>query len=266
MGYYVGIDVGSTTSKAVVIDEKGEIVSSSIVRNSHNLTESGRKAFLSALGKEEIITQNQVKYVVSTGYGRRIIDFHNEAEPEVICHGVGTMKIVPTCRTIIDIGGQDSKVIGLDEKGIKKFQMNDKCAAGTGRYLDKLANDILGIKVEQLGEYSLKSRKPLSISSQCTVFAETEIISFLSNRELIEDIIAGMHNSLAKRVIQMGRAANIKFETDIVFSGGVAKNVGIVKAIEMLLGEEVIVPQEPQLTAALGAALMAKDRFKGGVL
>ncbi len=261
MRYYAGVDIGSTTSKAVVINDVGEIVSSSILRNSYNLGESGEKALLIALEKKGL-SQNDLSYIISTGYGRRTIEFQNEAEPEVIGHAKGTIEIIPTCRTIIDIGGQDSKVIEIDEKGVRKFQMNDKCAAGTGRYLDKLADDILGIKVEQLGEFSLKSKKPIFLSTQCTVFAETEIISYLSSNESIENIASGMHYSLAKRVIQMGKAANIRFKKDIVFSGGVAKNIGMVKAIEDLLEEKVIVPKEPQLTAAFGVALMARERFR----
>ena len=261
MAYYAGIDIGSTTSKAVIMNDLGELESHSILRNSYSLSESGKKVLLLALEKKGL-SEKEISYIISTGYGRRTIDFQNEAEPEVICHAKGTIEIIPTCRTIIDIGGQDSKVIELDEKGVRRFQMNDKCAAGTGRYLDKLADDILGIKVEQLGEFSLKSKKSIFLSTQCTVFAETEIISYLSRNELVENIAAGMHYSLAKRVIQMGKAANIRFSKDVVFSGGVAKNVGMVKAIEDLLGEKVIIPQEPQLTAALGVALMAKEKFR----
>ncbi|MGB9498812.1 MAG: acyl-CoA dehydratase activase [Dissulfuribacterales bacterium] len=261
MAYYAGIDIGSTTSKAVVINDDGEVESYSILRNSHNLSESGRKAFLTAVGKKGL-SEKEICYIISTGYGRRTIDFQNEAEPEVICHAKGTIEDLPTCRTIIDIGGQDSKVIALDEKGIKKFQMNDKCAAGTGRYLDKLADGILKVDVGQLGDLSLKSDKMILLSTQCTIFAETEIISHLSHHESIENIAAGMHYSLAKRVVQMAKTANIRFTKDIVFSGGVARNAGMVKAIEDLLGEKVIVFKEPQLTAAFGVALMAKERFK----
>jgi len=259
MAYYAGIDIGSTTSKAVILNDEGEVEAHAILRNTYNLAESGRKAFLTALDKKGL-SESEISYIVSTGYGRRTIDIQNEAQPEVICHAKGTIEIIPTCRTIIDIGGQDSKVIELDEKGARNFQMNDKCAAGTGRYLDKLADDILGVKVEQLGKVSLKSDKLISLSTQCTVFAETEIISHLSRKESIENIAAGMHYSLAKRVIQMAGTANIKLKKDIVFSGGVARNIGMVKAIKDLLGEELIVPEEPQLTAARGAALMARER------
>jgi len=257
--YYAGIDVGSTTSKVVVLTDNGRVEAYSVLRNSYNLAESGKKAFQMALDKKGL-SENDIAYIIATGYGRRTIEFQHEVEPEIICHARGTMELVPTCRTIIDIGGQDSKIIELDENGVKKFQMNDKCAAGTGRYLDKLAKGILGIEVKQLGELSLKSNSPISISSQCTIFAESEIINYLSYREPIENIAAGMHYSLVRRVIQMGKAANIGFKKDIVFSGGVAKNTGMVKALEDLLGEQIIVPEDPQSTAALGVALMARER------
>ena len=259
MTYYAGIDVGSTTSKVVVLTDNGRVEAYSVLRNSYNLAESGKKAFQMALDKKGL-SENDIAYIIATGYGRRTIEFQHEVEPEIICHARGTMELVPTCRTIIDIGGQDSKIIELDENGVKKFQMNDKCAAGTGRYLDKLAKGILGIEVKQLGELSLKSNSPISISSQCTIFAESEIINYLSYREPIENIAAGMHYSLVRRVIQMGKAANIGFKKDIVFSGGVAKNTGMVKALEDLLGEQIIVPEDPQSTAALGVALMARER------
>lgn len=262
MTYLAGVDVGSTTSKAVILDGDGKVEASFILRNTYNLGESGRKAFEMAL-QQKGFSEGDVAYIVATGYGRRAIDFPNEVEPEVICHAKGTLELIPACRTIIDIGGQDSKVIELDEKGVKKFQMNDKCAAGTGRYLDKLAKDILQIEVEQLGELSLKSQSAVSLSTQCTVFAESEIISYLSRSEPIENIAAGLHYSLARRVIQIGKTASIRFDKEIILSGGVARNVGIVKAVTELLKKEVIVPENPQLTAALGAALMARERFKG---
>lgn len=267
MAYYVGIDVGSTTSKAVVLSNNRGVEAYSLLRNSYNLAESGRRAFQMALDKAGL-SESEIACIIATGYGRRTIDFQHEVEPEIICHARGTVELIPTCRTIIDIGGQDSKIIELDERGVRKFQMNDKCAAGTGRYLDKLAKDILGIDAEELGELSLKSINPTPISSQCTVFAESEIISHLSRKEPIENIAAGMHYSLVKRVVQMGKGVSIKFNKDIVFSGGVARNTGMVKALEDLLGERVIVPEDPQLTAALGAALMAREiqkRGSGGV-
>ena len=259
MTYYAGLDVGSTTSKAVLLDESGSIKTYSIIRNSYDLGESGKNAFQKALDQLGL-SRNDIAYIVSTGYGRRTVKFQNDAEPEVICHAKGTVHLFPKCRTIIDIGGQDSKIIELDEIGVKKFQMNDKCSAGTGRYLDALAKNILEMELEQLGELSLKSKDPIKITSQCTIFAESEIISYLSHSEPVENVIAGMHLSLARRVIQMGVTANIPFIQDIVLSGGVAKNKGMVVTIKNLLKQEVITPDEPQITGALGAALSAIER------
>jgi len=269
---FVGMDIGSTTSKALLLED-GHILSAEVIRNTWDLEESGRKVLQLVLDKAGM-KMDSIDYMVLTGYGRRTIDFSQDGNygihviPEIIAHAKGTYMILPQCRTIVDIGGQDSKVISLDENGaVVKFQMNDKCAAGTGRYLDKLAEDVFQIEVDKLGELSLKSEEPVEISSQCTVFAESEIITYLSHKEPIENIIAGMHRSLASRVIQMGKSAGIRYQEDIVFSGGVAKNMGVKKALEDLLGKEVKILDQlnedtPQLTAALGAALTAKERFE----
>jgi predicted CoA-substrate-specific enzyme activase len=259
MKYYAGIDIGSTTSKVVILDGHKNIVDFSIVRNSYDLSKSGNTVFENSLNRAGL-SKNGISYIISTGYGRRTIRLQDAAEPEVICHAKGTVHLIPTCRTIIDIGGQDSKIIELDERRVKNFQMNDKCSAGTGRYLDALAKNVLGIELEQLGELSLKSKDPIKLSSQCTIFAESEIISFLSHSEPVENVIAGMHLSLARRVIQMGVTANIPFNKDIVLSGGVAKNRGMVETISKLLKQEIITPGEPQITGALGAALIAIER------
>jgi predicted CoA-substrate-specific enzyme activase len=261
MKYYAGIDIGSTTSKVVILNDHQNIVDFSIVRNSYDLAKSGNSVFENSL-RITGLSKSDIRYIISTGYGRRTIKFQDAAEPEVICHAKGTLHLIPTCRTIIDIGGQDSKIIELDERGVKKFQMNDKCSAGTGRYLDALAKNILGMELEQLGELSLKSKDPIKLSAQCTIFAESEIISFLSHSEPVENVIAGMHLSLARRVIQMGVTANIPFNKDIVFSGGVAKNRGMVETINNLLKQGIITPKEPQITGALGAALIAMERAK----
>ncbi|GAH59164.1 unnamed protein product, partial [marine sediment metagenome] len=179
---------------------------------------------------------------------------------EIVCHAKGTKFLFPTVRTIIDIGGQDSKVIELDEDGgVVRFEMNDKCAAGTGRFLEVLTERILNLPLAELGPLALKSKKGCTLSSVCTVFAESEIISLLSEHEAREDIAYGISKAIAKRVIGMGAGGQISYNEPIVFSGGVAKNIGVVKAIEGELGKEVITPKEPQITAALGAAIFAKE-------
>lgn len=252
---FAGIDIGSTTSKAVLIDENKEVLNFSVIHTSFNRDKSGQDVLDEAL-KKICLTREDVKYILSTGYGRRSLTIANKVLPEIICHSTGTKFLYPDVRTIIDIGGQDSKAISLDEKGmITKFEMNDKCAAGTGRFFEVLTDRLLNVPMDELGPLSLESKNPSVISSMCTIFAETEIISFLSEGVAKEDIAAGMAKSIAKRVVAMGRAGQIKYEEPIIFSGGVAKNVGVTKAFEEILGKKVNAITNPQETAALGAAL-----------
>lgn len=259
---FIGIDIGSVTTKAVIIDEQGEILAFSLIATSYNRQKSGEDALQLALGEAQKLKE-AITNIVSTGYGRRAITFSNKVLPEIICHAKGTRFLLPTVRTIIDIGGQDSKVIGLDEEGnVSRFEMNDKCAAGTGRFLEVLTEKILNCSIEELGPLSLKCQEPCILSSVCTVFAETEIISYLSENRAKEDIICGMNRAIAKRVISMGTSGQISYKEPIVFSGGVAKNIGVVKAIEEEIGKKVIVPQDPQITAALGAAIFARGYYE----
>ena len=259
---FTGIDIGSVTTKAVIIDEQEKIAAFSLLATSYDRHQSGADVLELALGKTGK-SSDAIKYIVSTGYGRRSFTSSNKVLPEIVCHARGTKFLIQTFRTIIDIGGQDSKVIELDEEGnINKFEMNDKCAAGTGRFLEVLAERILNLSLEELGPLSLKCKNPCILTSVCTVFAESEIISYLSRDKTKEDIVCGMNRAIAKRVINMGTAGLIKYKEPIVFSGGVAKNIGVAKAIEEELGKEVLIPKEPQITAALGAALFAKERRK----
>jgi len=257
---FAGIDIGSVTTKATIINEHCEILVFSAILTTYDRRKSGRDCFklaLNTIGK----SPKDIRYSISTGYGRRSFSSANHSLPEIVCHARGTIALIPEARTIIDIGGQDSKVIAVDDKGqVARFEMNDKCAAGTGRFLEVLTERILNIPLEELGPISLKARNPCTLSSVCTVFAETEIVSLLSEDKSKEDIAHGMHRAIAKRVINMGRGAQIKFREPIVFSGGVAKNVGVVQAIEEELGMKVLIPDEPQITAALGAAILAKER------
>lgn len=210
------------------------------------------------------IPEGEVKNIVATGYGRKSIPFSNDSVPEIVCHAEGTMALFPEVKTIIDIGGQDSKVIELDEEGkISKFEMNDRCAAGTGRFLEVLSERILNIEIEKMGPLSLKSNNPCTLSSVCTVFAESEVISYLSANKKREDIAYGLHRAIGKRVISMGQSAHINYTSPVCFSGGVAKNVGVVKTIEEELGKKIIVPKEPQITASLGAAIFAQRKRSG---
>ncbi len=256
---FAGVDIGSVTSKAAIIDEQAEIVAFSFTDTTYDRHQSGSDALGLALEKAGK-SMGALRYVVSTGYGRRSFESSNKTLPEIVCHARGTKFLFPSARTVIDIGGQDSKVIELDETGnVSKFEMNDKCAAGTGRFLEVLTERILNLSLDELGPLSLRCKSPCTLSSICTVFAESEIISYLSEKRAKEDIAWGMNKAIAKRVIHMGRAGLISYKEPIVFSGGVAKNMGVAKAIEEELGKKVLIPIEPQITAALGAALFAAE-------
>ena len=257
---FVGIDIGSVTTKAVIIDGREEIVAFSLIPTSYDRGKSGAEVLDLALDKIQK-SEGGIKYIVSTGYGRRAFTSSDKVLPEIVCHAKGTKFLFPTVRTIIDIGGQDSKVIELDKDGgIVRFEMNDKCAAGTGRFLEVLTERILNLPLDELGPLALRSKQHCTLSSVCTVFAESEIISLLSEHKTKEDIAYGISKAIAKRVIGMGAGGQISYKEPIVFSGGVARNIGVVKAIEEELGKEVITPKEPQITAALGAAIFAKEQ------
>jgi len=256
---FVGIDIGSVTTKAVIINEREEIVAFSLIPTRYDRQQSGVEVLDLALEKSNN-SEDDIQYIVSTGYGRRTFSSSNKVLPEIVCHAKGTKNLFSTVRTIIDIGGQDSKVMQLDDEGmVTKFEMNDKCAAGTGRFLEVLTERILDLPIEELGPLSLKSKNPCILSSICTVFAESEIISLLTEHKAKEDIAYGINKAIAKRVIAMGVGGQISFEEPIVFSGGVARNIGVVKALEEELGKKIITPEEPQITAALGAAIFAKE-------
>ena len=258
---FVGIDIGSTTSKCVIIDETGEILTFQCRATEYDRNACGEKVLFDALNAIKADEQD-ITYTVSTGYGRKSYERSQLDIPEIIAHATGTEKMLPGTRTIIDIGGQDSKVIQLDEKGIvERFEMNDKCAAGTGRFFEVLTHRLLGIKMEELSDLVKKSENPSTISSMCTIFAESEIISYLSQNVPIEDIAAGTGVSIARRVLAMGRSGQISFIEPIIFSGGVAQNEGITDIFSELLGKKVTAIETPQSTAALGAALRASTEY-----
>jgi predicted CoA-substrate-specific enzyme activase len=259
---FAGIDIGSVTTKAVIVNEKDKVLAFSLIPTSYDRGKSGAEVLDLALGKIQK-SEDGIKYIVSTGYGRRAFSSSDKVLPEIVCHAKGTRVLFPTVRTIIDIGGQDSKVMELDEEGgVVRFEMNDKCAAGTGRFLEVLTERILNLPLDELGPLALKSKQGCTLSSVCTVFAESEIISLLSEHRTKEDIAYGISKAIAKRVVGMGVGGQIIYNELIVFSGGVAKNIGVVKAIEGELGKEVVTPKEPQITAALGAAIFAKEHAR----
>lgn len=262
MKLFAGIDIGSTTAKCVLLDDASNLLTFQVIPTEYDRNVSGEKILDIAL-KAVDASSDDVAYIVSTGYGRKAFLRADTNIPEIIAHGIGTHFADPTARTIIDIGGQDSKVIELDEFGnVSKFEMNDKCAAGTGRFFEVLTHRLLGIEMDTLSDLMKQSTDPCNISSMCTIFAESEIISYLSLKIPVADIAAGTGRSIARRILAMGRAAQISYTEPIVFSGGVANNEAIADIFSSLLNKEVKAVSLPQSTAALGAALRAMREYK----
>lgn len=263
MHYFAGIDIGSTTIKIVLTDEDENLVAEYVCPTGSHFHKHTLVAFDHVLEQSKL-TKSDISHVFSTGYGRKLFKEADDSISEISANGVGAVKIASTTgklSTIINIGGQDVKIISLDDDGhIKNFAMNDKCAAGTGRFLDMTARN-LEVEVEELGDYHLNSKGvPLTINSTCTVFAESEIIGLLANGKDKADIIAGIHYSIAKRVVRLAKRIGSLGEL-IFFDGGPAMNKGLVTAIEDELMRDVVVPRSPQITTAYGAALIARESF-----
>ncbi|NVM04673.1 MAG: hypothetical protein HWN67_20280 [Candidatus Helarchaeota archaeon] len=280
-----GIDVGSLTGKAVLLkfdtgENPGEpvILASSIVPTRILPSKTSNDAMDEVL-QESGLTRDDIKFIVGTGYGRVRVPFANQNISEITCHGRGAHHYLPSVRTIVDIGGQDCKVIKIDKTGkLVDFAMNDKCAAGTGRFLEVMAK-ALETTLDELGPLSLKSKRPALITSQCSVFAESEVVSLVAEGKRVVDIVAGLHQSIASRT--MALINRVGLEPDLTITGGVAKNIGVKKALEeklraivlptgMLSMDDLVkiteakilqVPIDPQIVGALGAALIAKDEL-----
>lgn len=256
MSYTLGIDIGSTTSKCVVLKNGNEVIAKSLVLMGTG-TKGPAKAFETVIEQAKI-SRDLIDYVMATGYGRTTFDQMDGEMSELSCHAKGVFHMNPDTRTIIDIGGQDAKVICLAENGmISNFVMNDKCAAGTGRFLDVMAG-ILGIKVNELEDYSKKAESPVKISSTCTVFAESEVISQLSKGVDLANLIGGICNSVASRVASLAKRAGVA--DTVCMSGGVAQNGGVRMALERELGTKIISVQDAQYMGALGSAIAAYEK------
>jgi predicted CoA-substrate-specific enzyme activase len=199
---------------------------------------------------------SDVTYIVATGYGRINVPFADRQVTEITCHAKGLSSLLPSARTVVDIGGQDSKGIRIENGKVVDFVMNDKCAAGTGRFLEIIA-EALGVPLEKLGEISLAAEKPAVIGNMCTVFAEQEVISQLAGGEPVPNLVAGIHQAIAGRIFSL--VSKLKIKPDVAITGGGAKNIGLVKALEAKFGCPVLVPGEPLLTGALGAALIGRE-------
>ena len=254
--YTLGVDIGSTTSKAVILKDGTDITASSIVVATVGTDGVGRA--IENVLTEAGITMEEISYTVATGYGRNTYDGADDQVSELSCHALGVSFLCPGTKTVIDIGGQDAKVLALNEKGrMINFVMNDKCAAGTGRFLDVMAN-ILNLDISELEVEAAKATDPASISSTCTVFAESEVISQLANGRTIPDLVAGICQSVATRVASQAKRVGLKDK--VTMSGGVARNAGVRNALAATLGVEIHYNENAQLMGALGAALSAYQK------
>ena len=257
--YTCGIDIGSVSTEALIldIDEKNnyKILSYAVNKTGSDSKSAAQKSFEMSLAQAGL-TRNAINCIVATGYGRVNVEFANKNITEITCHASGVTLLFPEILTIIDIGGQDSKVIKIDKTSKKPidFLMNDKCAAGTGRFLEVMAKT-LEINLENFGEIFLSTKEKVDITSTCTVFAESEIVSLIGKGVAKEKIIKGLIYSIADRIISM--VSRVGMESPVCLTGGVAKNSGISSAIEEKLGVKLKIPFEPQITGALGAAYLA---------
>jgi predicted CoA-substrate-specific enzyme activase len=258
--FFLGVDIGSSATKLIAIDKDYNIAGRSVVQLGTGTVgvERAVQQFYESSG----IRRDEIGWITVTGYGRSQFSEANNQVSEISCHARGMVFLKPSVRTIIDIGGQDIKVIKVDAKGgIQNFTMNDKCAAGTGRFIDVMSK-VLDIPIGEMGDYDAKSDAALTISNTCTVFAESEVISKLSSGHSIPNIVAGIHQSVARRVA--GLAFRNGMEKEIALTGGVARNSGMVRALNKELKDNIVIPDDQQVTGALGAAIFACEKYSAG--
>jgi predicted CoA-substrate-specific enzyme activase len=263
-----GVDVGSTQTKAVIVSDNGgvKVMARALVDTGANVQRAAERAFDTCC-HEAGIHSGDVGFVVGTGYGRYKIAFGNTQMTEITCHAKGASFLCLGTRTVIDMGGQDSKAISVGANGeVLDFVMNDKCAAGTGRFLANAA-EVMGISLDEVGPLSLRAQHPVKIATVCTVFVESDILSYLAQGKTGEDILGGVHIAIAKRTLSLARRLNL--EPEIAMTGGVARNVGMVRALEEVLGRKMLVSPDAQFIGAIGAALYALEKldqsFESGI-
>lgn len=258
--YFLGIDIGSLSCDAVVIDDSEKVLASSVIPTGARNNEAILRVSDEVLRSAGILDK-EVTAIVSTGYGRKRVEGRLTAVTEISCHARGIKKLLPGTRLLIDIGGQDSKAIQLDENGqVVDFAMNDKCAAGTGRFLEAMAR-ALQVDIDVMSELDKGARGDLTISSMCTVFAESEVVSLIAEGVKVNEIVHGLNRSIASRTLSLIK--RIIPDTNgltIAMSGGVALNSGVVRAINAALKIEIVIPPMPDTVGALGAALIARER------
>ena len=262
MNYFAGIDIGSTAIKIALIDEEKKILASRVTPTGSHFRKNALAALETTLSEIDI-SMNDLSYMTSTGYGRKLMKESDESVSEITANAIGAIeagRLHGDIKTIINIGGQDTKAIQIDDMGtVTNFAMNDKCAAGTGKFLDVTAMN-LEIELEELGDYHFNIKgAPLPINSTCVVFAESEIIGLLADGHGKEEIVAGIHYSIAKRTVRL--AKRVGLDGNVYFDGGPAMNKGLVAAMEDELGKKLVIPDHPQITTALGAAVLAMEAF-----
>lgn len=256
MAFVLGIDVGSGYSKAVVLED-GIIRSYAVIPSGGDYREAGVEAVRQALGKIGI-TRADVARTVAAGYGGNMVDFADDTSTDISCHAIGVHHLYPSVKTVMDVGAQYSRAIRLDDEGrIANFIMNEKCAGGSGKFL-QVAARILHINVSDIGDLSLKAQKPVEFTTGCAVFAESEAVSRISEGASPADILAGIHNAMASKIVTL--AMRVGLNPDYAVTGGGAMDIGLVNAIGAELAAQLFVPDKPQITAALGAALIAQEQ------
>jgi predicted CoA-substrate-specific enzyme activase len=256
MVYVLGIDIGSASSKAVICAD-GDIKTYAVTPSGGNYRQTAERLRREAV-KKIGLSPGDLSYTVATGYGSAAVPFSDQSVTDISCQAKGIHRLFPKVRTVIDIGGQFSKVIKIDEDGrVTNFILNEKCAAGSGKFLQVIAR-LLHIEISDIGQLSLKSQKPVEFNTGCAVFAESEAVSRIAEGALVEDILAGVHKAMAAKIVNLvERTGPVGICT---VTGGGAKDIGLVKAIEADLGITLLVPEEPQITAAYGAALLASEK------
>jgi (R)-2-hydroxyacyl-CoA dehydratese activating ATPase len=261
MSAVAGVDIGSTTAKCVVLSDDGRILGKSLSPVGVDIVRDAERALEAALA-DAPLARSEVGFITGTGYGRYKISFGQLVVTEISCHARGASHLFPGTRLVVDIGGQDTKAIRINAKGeVVDFAMNDKCAAGTGRFLDVCAG-ALGYDIGEIGPLSLEARRPVKVTSTCTVFAESEVTSYVARGKEPKDILAGLHASIANRTLSLMQRVGV--EPEIAFTGGVSQNAGMVRALTRRLGVPINVSPLSQYLGALGAALHGSERRPGG--
>jgi (R)-2-hydroxyacyl-CoA dehydratese activating ATPase len=256
MTYAAGVDVGSTQTKCVIIDGERAIVARALTETGSNVTMAAERAFATAL-EAAGMDRSQVSCVAGTGYGRFKVTFGDLQITEISCHAKGACSVFPATRTVIDMGGQDAKGIKVQNGEVLDFVMNDKCAAGTGRFLATAA-ETLAVPLDDIGGLSLQAKAPVRLSTVCTVFVESDIMAYLVQGKKVPDILGGIHNAIAARTIALVRRVGL--EPEITFTGGVSRNQGMVRALEDKLGMSLNVSSDSHFMGAIGAAAFALER------